>query len=37
MSNLVKARATLQFAWYIHRTSDGADGMPDKFVKEDLP
>jgi hypothetical protein len=36
MSNLIKAEATLQLAWYTHRTSFGANGMPDKLIKEDL-
>jgi hypothetical protein len=36
MSNLTKAPATPQFAWYTHRTSLGANGMPDKLIKEDL-
>jgi hypothetical protein len=36
MSNLVKAQATHQFAWYTCRTSHGANGVPEKFVKEDL-
>ncbi len=35
--NLVKAQATHQFVWYTCRTSRGADGMPDKFVEDDLP
>jgi hypothetical protein len=36
MSNLIKAQATPQFAWYTHRTSLGANGMPDKLIKEGL-
>jgi hypothetical protein len=36
MSNLVKAQGTHQFAWYTCRTSHGANGIPDKFVEEDL-
>ncbi len=36
MSDLTKAQATHQSAWYTRRTSLGADGVPDKFVKEDL-
>jgi hypothetical protein len=36
MSNLMKAQATLQSAWYTCRTSLGANGIPDKFVEEDL-
>ncbi len=36
MSNLMKAQATHQFAWYTRRTSLGANGMPDKLIKEDL-
>jgi hypothetical protein len=36
MSNLIKAQATPQFSWYTCRTSLGADGMPDKLIKEDL-
>ncbi len=36
MSNLIKAQATPQFAQYTRRTSLGADGMPDKLIKEDL-
>ncbi len=36
MPNLMKAQSTHQSAWYTHTTSLGADGVPDKFVKEDL-
>jgi hypothetical protein len=36
MSYLTKAQATHQFAWYTCRTSLGANGMPDKLIKEDL-
>jgi hypothetical protein len=36
MSDLVKAQATHQSAWYTCRTSLGADGVPDKLIKEDL-
>jgi hypothetical protein len=36
MSNLKKAQATHQSVWCNNRTSLGADGIPDKFVKEDL-
>ena len=32
----MKAQATQQSAWYTCRTSLGVDGVPDKFVKEDL-
>ncbi len=32
----MKAQVTHQSAWYTCRTSLGADGVPDKFVKEDL-
>ncbi len=32
----MKAQATHQFAWYTPRTSLGANGMPDKLIKEDL-
>jgi hypothetical protein len=32
----MKAQATHQFAWYTRRTSLGANGVPDKFVEEDL-
>jgi hypothetical protein len=32
----MKAQATHQSAWYTCRTSLGADGVPDKFVEEDL-
>jgi hypothetical protein len=36
MSNLTKAQATHQSAWYTHRTSLGANGMPNKLIEEDL-
>jgi hypothetical protein len=36
MSDLVKAQNTPQFNWYTHRTSLGANGTPDKLVKEGL-
>jgi hypothetical protein len=36
MSNLVKAQNTPQFNWYTCWTSLGADGTPDKLIKEDL-
>jgi hypothetical protein len=36
ISNLTKAQATQQFAWYTSRTPLGADGIPDKLIKEDL-
>jgi hypothetical protein len=36
MSNLTKAQVTHQFAWYTHRNSLGADGIPDKLIKGDL-
>jgi hypothetical protein len=36
MSDLTKAQATHQLSWYTHRTSLGADGVPDKLIKEDL-
>ncbi len=36
MSDLIKAQATLQFNWYTCWTSLGADGMPDKLIKEGL-
>ncbi len=36
MSSLMKAQATHQSAWYTHRTSLGANGVPDKFFEEDL-
>jgi hypothetical protein len=36
VSNLIKAQATSQFAWYTHSASLGADGMPDKLIEEDL-
>jgi hypothetical protein len=32
----MKAQATHQFAWYTCRTSFGANGMPEKLIKEDL-
>jgi hypothetical protein len=36
MSNLIKAQATHQFAWYTRRTSLGANGIPDKLIEGDL-
>ncbi len=36
MSNLMKAQTTHQSAWYTCRTSLGTNGIPEKFVKEDL-
>jgi hypothetical protein len=37
MSDLTKAQATHQSAWYtLSRTSLGTDGVPDKFIEEDL-
>jgi hypothetical protein len=36
MSNLMKAQATHQSAWYTCRTSLGATGIPDKLIEEDL-
>jgi hypothetical protein len=36
MTNLINAQATPQFAWYTHRTSLGANGMPDKLIEEGL-
>jgi hypothetical protein len=36
MSDLVKAQNTPQFSWYTWWTSLGADGMPDKLIKEGL-
>jgi hypothetical protein len=36
VSNLIKAQATPQFAWYTCRTSLGTNGMPDKLIKEGL-
>jgi hypothetical protein len=36
MSNLKKAQVTHQSARCTHRTSLGANGVPDKFDKEDL-
>jgi hypothetical protein len=36
MSDLTKAQATHQFAWYTCRTSLGANGVPDELIKEDL-
>jgi hypothetical protein len=34
MSDLVKAQNTPQFNWYTRWTSLGADGTPDKLIKE---
>jgi hypothetical protein len=36
MSDLVKAQNTPQFNWYTHWTSLGANGTPDKLIKEGL-
>jgi hypothetical protein len=36
MSDLVKAQNLPQFNWYNRRMSLGADGMPDKLIKECL-
>jgi hypothetical protein len=36
MSDLTKAQATHQSAWYTCRTSLGANGVHDEFIKEDL-
>ncbi len=36
MSDLVKAWNTPEFNWYTRWTSLGADGMPDKLIKEGL-
>ncbi len=36
MSDLIKVQATPQFNWYTCWTSLGANGMPDKFIEEDL-
>ena len=36
MSDLVKAQNLPQFNWYTRWTSLGADGMPDKLIKEGL-
>ncbi len=36
MSDLVKAQNTPQFNWYTRWTSLGADGTPDKLIKEGL-
>ncbi len=36
MSDLVKVQNTPQFNWYTNWTSLGADGTPDKLIKEGL-
>jgi hypothetical protein len=36
MSDVTKAKATHQSAWYTCRTSLDVDGVPDKLIKEDL-
>ncbi len=36
MSDLIKAQNMPQFNWYTRWTSLGADGMPDKLIKEGL-
>jgi hypothetical protein len=36
MSDLIKAQNTPQFNWYTRWMSLGADGIPDKLIKEGL-
>jgi hypothetical protein len=36
MSDLTKTQATHLSSWYTCRTSLVTDGVPDKFIKEDL-
>ncbi len=36
MSDLIKAQNMPQFNWYTSWTSLGANGMPDKLIKEGL-
>jgi hypothetical protein len=36
MSDLIKAQQTPQFNWYTRWTSLGANGMPDKLIKEGM-
>ncbi len=36
MLDLTKAQVTHQSVWYTCRTSHGANGVPDKLIKEDL-
>ncbi len=36
MADLIKAQNTPQFNWYTRWTSLGADGMPDKLIKDGL-
>ncbi len=36
MSDLIKAQVTPQFNWYTCWSSLGADGMPDKLIKDGL-
>ncbi len=36
MSDLVKVQNTPQFNWYTHWMTLGADGTPDKLIKEGL-
>jgi hypothetical protein len=36
MSDLIKAQNTPQFNWYTQWVSLGANGMPDKLIKEGL-
>jgi hypothetical protein len=36
MSDLIKAQHTPQFNWYTCWTSLGANGTPDKLIKESL-
>jgi hypothetical protein len=36
MSDILKAQVTPQFNWYTCWTSLGANGIPDKLIKEGL-
>jgi hypothetical protein len=36
MSDLIKAQQTPQLNWYTRWTSLGANGMPDKLIKEGM-
>ena len=36
MSDLIMDQQTPQFDWYTHWTSLGANGMPDKLIKEGM-
>jgi hypothetical protein len=36
MSDIIKVQNEPQFHWYTSWTSLGADGMPDKLIKEGL-